>query len=311
MATTISPSRGRARATATRPCALVVGTGAEVAAMPERGIGVVELPVQIGDLHLPAQPADDEMAAFYERLRAGETPTTSTPSPGAYVEAFRACDSERIVCLTIPARWSATDETARLAARMLAEEEGEERVTVLDTGTAAAGLSLVARLAGRLCAMRCPAEDVIERAQLAAREVRMVGALETLEHVARSGRVNGLLAGLSDTLHIRPVFRLEAGETGRVALARTRSGVINALEKTAVETAEAVAPRGLEVTVFHADAVDAAAQLHERLTALPAVRRSHVTALAPLIGTHTGPGAIGYAAVPLLDDDPEPPGADL
>ena len=45
-----------------------------------------------------------------------------------------------------------------------------------------------------------------------------------LQHlVARSGRVPALIAGISNTLHIRPVFRMQGAETGRVALAPRRA----------------------------------------------------------------------------------------
>lgn len=291
---------------ALRPCGLVVGSGAGIAPDHEHGIAVVELPVQVGELRLPSNPSDAEMSDFYDLLRRGEQPTTSTPSPGAYLDAFRACASEHIVCLTIPARWSGMDQTARMAAQMLADEEGGERVTVIDTGTAAAGLGLVARLAGRLCAQRKPAEEVVARARRACDEVKMFGALETLVHVARSGRVNGLIAGLSDTLHIRPVFRLAGADTGRVALARTHSGVMSALVKTAEEMLAAVAPRRIEVLVFQADAPSYGDELCGALSQLDRVARAEVIALAPLIGAYAGPGAVGYAAVPLDDSDPDP-----
>ncbi len=64
----------------------------------------------------------------------------------------------------------------------------------------------------------------------------MYGALATLTYVARTGRVPALLAGISNTLRVRPVFRLvEGGSTGRVGLARTVSGTIRQLARVAVD----------------------------------------------------------------------------
>ena len=40
----------------------------------------------------------------YRRLRAGEVPATSTPSPGDYLDAYRRARAERVLCLTIPTR---------------------------------------------------------------------------------------------------------------------------------------------------------------------------------------------------------------
>jgi len=128
--------------------------------------------------------------------------------------------------------------------------------------------------------------------------VRMFGALEALEFVARSGRINALLAGISDSLHVRPVFRLSNGQTGRVALTRTPSGVLSALEKTARDL-----PGRLRILVFHADAEPLATELEARLRQVCDVAHCEIIALDPIIGTHTGPGAVGYAALPLLPNE--------
>jgi len=279
------------------PCAVVTGSGALLPPGLASTVTVIELPVRIGDEEVRAG-SDVELHRFYDRLRAGAMADTSTSPPGAFLEAFRHSHAEHILCLTMPARWSGMDGSARLAARMLADEEGRERVTVIDCGTAAAGLGLIARVTARLCAQGAEFPAVLARAEAAIREVRMFGALETLEFVARSGRINSLIAGISDSLHVRPVFRLSNNQTGRVALARTHSGVLSALEKTAREL-----PGRLWVIIFHAEAAELALQLRGRLTEVCDIARLEVVALDPIIGTHTGPGVVGYAALPLLADE--------
>ncbi len=284
---------------ADQPCGLVTGSGALVPPELAGIVGVVDLPVRIGEQPIDVRSAD-ELRRFYARLRNGETPETSASPPGEFLEAYRRCRADQILCLTIPAVWSGMDDSARLAARILAEEEGRERVTVVDTGTAAAGLGLITRVAAELCMAGAELPEVLARTRRAIREVRMFGALEALEFVARSGRINALLAGISDSLHVRPVFRLSNGQTGRVALTRTPSGVLSALEKTARDL-----PGRLWILVFHADAGELALGLEARLREVCDVARCQIVALDPIIGTHTGPGAIGYAALPLLPDEIE------
>ncbi|MGD0833213.1 MAG: DegV family protein [Candidatus Dormibacteria bacterium] len=288
------PSAGAPEGTAAVPCAVVTGSGALLPPAMASMVTVVELPVRIGDEAVLAGTAA-ELHAFYDRLRAGAQPDTSTTPPGTFLEAFRKSPAENIICLTMPAGWSGMDGSARLAARMLAAEEGRERVTVVDCATAAAGLGLIARVTALLCARGAAFPEVMERTRSAIRDVRMFGALETLEYVARSGRINSLLAGISDSLHVRPVFRLSNNQTGRVALVRTHSGVLSALEKTAREM-----PGRLWVLVFHAEAGELAEQLGARLGEACDVVRLEIVALDPIIGTHTGPGVVGYAALPLV-----------
>ncbi len=278
-------------------CSLVTGSGGPVPPELAAVVTTVDLPVRIGDQEIDPH-RDGALGDFYARLRAGELAETSTTPPGAFLQAFRDSPAERILCLTIPAQWSGMDDSARLAARMLASEEGRERVTVVDAGTAAAGLGLITRVAALHALRGASFEAVLQRARGAIRDVRMFGALENLEFVARSGRINSLLAGISDSLHVRPVFRLSNGQTGRVALTRTRSGMLSALQRTAREL-----PLRLWVLVFHADAPDLALRLEDELHGSCDVSRCEIVALDPIIGTHTGPGAVGYAALPLDDDE--------
>ena len=130
--------------------ALVVDAAAGIAEDLERGVAVVPLQIDVGGTALIDDGTPASYPAFYRLLRAGGTTTTATPSPGAYLEAFHRCDAETILCLTIPERWSGMHSTANLAAGILAEEEGRRRVTVIDTGTAVAGFSLIARCAALL-----------------------------------------------------------------------------------------------------------------------------------------------------------------
>ncbi|TMF15316.1 MAG: hypothetical protein E6I33_06875 [Chloroflexi bacterium] len=228
------------------PCGLVVDGSAALAGDPGHGLAVVPLRIVIGDQEFVDDGHTDAYASFYMKLRDGAAPTTSTPAPGEYLDAFRALDAERVICLTIPARWSGMYGAANLAADMLADEEGHRRVTVMETETAIAGLSLVARV--------------------------------------------------SNSLHVRPVLRLRGGETGRVALTRTVSGSLDALQRAAAEQLGAASQW---MVVFHADAPAEADALAERLRATGRVARSEIVPLSPIAGAYTGPGAFGFAALPL------------
>jgi DegV family protein with EDD domain len=276
--------------------ALVVDGGAALLEDIERGIVVVPQRITVGQREFVDDGDTATYQAFYRLLRAGGVTATSTPSPGAYLEAFRRTEAARILCLTIPERWSAMHSTANLAARMLETEERRRRVTVIDTGTAVAGYSLIARCAACL-AETTPDPDAWTAAVVSACEqVRVYGALATLTYVARTGRVPTLLAGISNTLRVRPVFRLvEGGSTGRVGLTRTASGAIRQLARVAVDE---LGPDPQWLMVFHADAPDEAAELADRLGAAVRVVRCENLPLSPMFGAHTGPGTIGFAALP-------------
>lgn len=278
-----------------RPCALVVDGGAALTEDVALGLVVVPVHIGLGDREFVDAGDSTTYGPFYAELRSGAVPRTSTPAPGEYLEAYRRCQSDAVVCLTIPARWSGMHAAASLAADMLAEQEGRRRVTVVDAGSAAVGLALVARAAAEVSTAGGNAEMVAATARQAGTAVRMYGSLATLTYVARSGRVPALIAGISNTLHIRPVFRMHGAETGRVALARTATGALVALQRIAAEQLDGEPQWAL---VFHADAPDEARALVDRLAGAVDIERCETVALSPIAGAHTGPGAFGFAALP-------------
>jgi DegV family protein with EDD domain len=279
-----------------RDRALVVDGGASLQEDLERGLVVVPHRITVGGTEFIDDGTIDAYPAFYTLLRRGGATATSTPSPGSYLEAFRRSDAETILCLTIPEHWSAMHSTANLAAGMLEAEEGRRRVTVIDTGTAVAGFSLIARCASYF-AETTPDPAAWEAAVRSACErIRVYGALATLTYVARTGRVPALLAGISNTLRVRPVFRLvEGGSTGRVGLTRTVGGAIRQLERVAVDE---LGPEPQWLVVFHADAPEEAAELAAHLGDSVRVVHTETLILSPMFGAHTGPGTIGFAALP-------------
>jgi len=285
-----------------RRVGLVVDSGAALRRRIEGGPAIVAMHVVVGGATLDDN-ADGEV---YVRLRRGERASTSTPSPGDYLATFErlAAECDAIICLTIPARWSGTFASASIAADMFRDGRVAPTVDVVETPTAAVAYGLVARLADSLCEAGAGREEVLERVRQACDEVRMYGALETLEYVARSGRVPTLVAGVSDALRVRPIFEMHGGGTGRVGLARTEGGVLRALERVARER---LAPGPHWLMLFHADAAHTAAALRERLLVACDVARDETVALAPVIGVYTGPGAVGFAALPMHGSDPVAP----
>jgi len=286
-----------------RPCALVVDSSAVLPSSPEHGVHVVPLRIVFGDRAFH-DGIDMSREEFYARLTAGETPTTSTPSPGEFLQAFRAADAEHIICLTLPAALSAMHESATLAARLLTDEEPGRRVEVIDTGNAAAGHGLVARAAAELCTAGAPPDVVRERVLTAGRDVLLYGTLSTLRYLARSGRVPSIAAGVSDLMGVRPIFELRHGQARRVALVRGERRLLRAFQRIAVEQLGETSPP-VWLLVVHGAAPEAAAALRDALHEVLPVGRSEVIPLTPVMGAYTGPGMTGFAAMPLRGAEAE------
>lgn len=253
----------------------------------ERGIGVVPAWVAVGDQwRRDGEVSVDELLAAIE---AGERVTTSAPSPGDYSSALSDCqEGEGVLVLTVTARLSASHRAASLAV-----DEVDGPVRVLDTTTAAGAQALVALAAAEaaaggadLAATAAAAEAVIER-------VRLVATLESLDFLARSGRVPGIAAWAGRRLSVAPLFELRDGEARRLRPAFGRSA---ALERIA-----ALCTRGdpgggrLHVVGMHTRARQAADALLEQVRAAITPATAFVAEFSTAMAVHTGPGLAGLA----------------
>ena len=254
---------------------------------------------------------DVTVEEFFTRLRqAGPPPRSSSPAPGAYLAAFRAAPAPEIVCLTIPERYSMMQRSAALAVDLLREESPQRTVHIVDAGTAAGGYTLVAEAAAAACAAGCTAAAVVAHVRRVAAGAQVIGALETLRYLVRSGRVPAIAGLGGDLLQVRPVFALTGAEVRRLAVVR---GTRRALREVATQLRSLVPPdTAVRLGVFSgaspATTDGLVAAVRGAFGAVPVARLP----LTPVIALHTGPGLLGAAAVPDLpppDPDAPPEGA--
>jgi len=258
-------------------------------------LGITLVPLRIGvDGRDYRDMIDIGPAELYRLLRQGVMPTTASPSVGDYAAAFGAAPGP-VLCLTVGSRISAMDSAARLAA----EETGAREVEIVETGTAAGGLRLVALAAARLAGEGLGLEPLGERVRAICARVEMSGMLETVEYLARSGRVPEIARWGTSVLRVRPVVRFVAGSGRLAALARTPLRGVDEMRKLVREGArrQGAGPcgEGVVCTVFHGDAGELAAELERRLRDdLPAAGLS-ISEMPGAMAIHVRPGVVGEA----------------
>ena len=271
--------------------AIVLDSTADYPEGPERypNWRVVPLYVRFGDEsfrdYTELGPHD-----FYERLRqAPVLPTTSQPTPGDFLAAYEELGSyERILSLHIPEKLSGTVESARRAA----EELGDGRVRAIDSGTVSAGLALLALGVQRLLEQGTDDGEVDALVERFRRESRIVFTVDTLEFLAKGGRIGKAAAMAGTLLNIKPILEIEDGEV--VPRKRVRGAHKAFLEFVELFGQGSVDRQSLHVGIAHA----ASPERLDALRELVARTRPHATlevetTLGAVVGTHAGPGAVG------------------
>ena len=239
---------------------------------------------------------DISAAEFYARLRkSSRPPTTSSSSPELYFEAFQKAGqrAKSILCITEPSNFSAMYNSATVAKEKMAKTSPDVNIEVLDCTTAAAGQGLVALAAAEAATTGKNLKEVKETAEQVMERVNLFATLDTLHYLAKSGRVPQAAALVNSILQIKPVFTLNHASAHTVALPRTIKSAMKRILKLMEQNV--VPGEALHATVMHADAIDNAIVLRNRIASQFNCAELFITEFTPVMGVHTGPGLLGVA----------------
>ncbi len=228
---------------------------------------------------------------FYERLRrAPMLPTTSQPTPGDFLTVYEELAAyERILSLHIPLKLSGTVESARRAG----EELGGGKVRAIDSGTVSAGLAMLALAVQRRLERGTSDEEVDALVERFQRDSRIVFTVGTLEFLAKGGRIGKAAAMAGQLLNIKPILGIQQGEV--VPIKRVRGNHKAFLEFLHAFEAESEDRPSLRVGIAHADAPERLEALRELVRRTrPQAQIEVETMLGAVVGTHAGPGTVGF-----------------
>jgi DegV family protein with EDD domain len=235
----------------------------------------------------------------------GQHVSTSRPSPGDFVAAYRRCleaGAERLVSVHLSGELSGTWDAARVAAQQV----GEHIVTVVDSRSTGMGTGFPVLAAARAAAAGADAEAVAAVARSVAEATRTLFVVDTLEHLRRGGRIGAAAAVLGSALAVKPVLQVVGGRVVPREKVRTSARAINRLVQLAVETA---GEQDVWVAVHHLAAAERAERLADELRGrLPNMRELYVSEIGAAIGAHVGPGAVGIVVAPVPAEAAHPAG---
>ena len=251
---------------------------------------VVALYVRFGDESL-RDGVDIDQAEFYARLRGSAVfPTTSQPTPGDFLETYRELERyDRILSLHIPQKLSGTVESARVAG----EELGGGKVRAIDSGTVSAGLALLALVVQERLERGTTDEEVDDLVRRFQQESRIVFTVDTLEFLAKGGRIGKAAAMAGTLLNIKPILAIKDGEV--VPVKRVRGAHKAFMEFVEAFEEGSVDRPSLRVGIADADSLDRRSALEELVRRTrPQARIEVETTLGAVVGTHAGPGTVGF-----------------
>jgi DegV family protein with EDD domain len=228
---------------------------------------------------------------FYERLPDYESlPTTAVPGPEVFRQAYERLADEgatEVLSIHISISLSAILNSARLAVK----ETRQVPVTVLDSRQLSLGIGFLVETAAKAATGGRSMGEIIALLEDQILRTHVFAALDTLEFLRRSGRMNRVVAGLGSVLQIKPILKMYDGNPTSERV-RTRRRAIERL----ISLLSGLVP--LErVALVHTHAPDRAEDLRQRVRHLLPEGEIPSVDITPVIGAHIGPGAVGFACV--------------
>jgi DegV family protein with EDD domain len=249
----------------------------------ERGIEIVPLLVTFGDESF----ADGVLSQpeFFERMAASpRLPTTSQPSVGSFVAAYERAlaAAPEVISLHISSALSGTLTSARQAAEQFAG-----RVHVFDSLNLSWGLALQALDAAAAATEGLATSVALERLERTRERVKMIVGVDSLDNLARGGRIGKVSAFLGSLLDLKVTLTLD--ESGAFTPVKRTRGEKAALAHTLewVEQQMAGRSRGA-FAVGHAMTEQRAFRLRDALLARYDATEMHVYEAGSVVAAHTG-----------------------
>jgi len=260
-------------------------------------LGIIEAPLYIQFPEGEVNSADLTPDEFYDRLEAmkPEIPSTAQPSSGIFADIYhKIADAAQIMSIHVSSGLSGTINSARMGA----EQIKEKVVSVVDSMTLSGGERFQVLAAAKAAKQQWKLDAILERLAKIRENTEVLYTLETLEYLARGGRIGRAQALLGSVLKIKPVIHVDRADGKYSTLGKTRT-IPAALEFITDHLHQMYAEKELWVSVMHGRFGDGAKTLADLLSQRLNIKKLEILRISPVLGVHTGPGIVGAAVVPM------------
>ncbi len=277
---------------------IVTDSGADIYAKERAELDVMEAPLYINFPDGEVSSSDLTPDEFYDKLAAiyPEIPTTAQPSSGLFGELYEklAVSKEKILSIHISSGLSGTMNSAINGAALLKEKI----VTTVDTMTLSGGERFQVMAAAKAVKAGWDLDAILARLDEIRAKTEVIYTLETLEYLARGGRIGRVQALAGSVLKIKPIIRVDHADGKYTTVGKGRTikknvaSMVNHLSDIYGDTP-------LWVTVLHGRFKKGAEQMRAGVEAGLNIAKLETNRISPVLGVHTGPGIVGAAVVPM------------
>jgi DegV family protein with EDD domain len=257
--------------------------------LEQRGIPLIPQVVMFGEESYH-DDKDFDTAVFLQKLKTSVTlPKTAAPEPSLYFPVFEEAKKrgESVVVVAPTGKASGTVRSAQTAAQ---EFPGLD-VRVVDTLTISCNLGSLVLVADDMAKAGKSADEIVAKLNDMIPRGRIYFLVDTLEYLAKGGRIGGAKKLLAELLEIKPILQVKDGQVESFEQQRTKKRALARLVEVVTEQCKGGDEAHLCVLQVEAEK-EAQALVQELKSKIP-VSDIPIYELPPAIVVHAGPRAMG------------------
>jgi len=231
-----------------------------------------------------------DTTVFLQKLKASRTlPKTAAPEPPLYYPIFEDAKrkGEGVIVVAPSGKVSGTVRSAETAA----QEFPSLDIRVVDTLTISCNLGSLVLIADDMAKAGKSADEIVAKLNDMIPRGRIYFLVDTLEYLAKGGRIGGAKKLLAELLEIKPILQVKGGQVESFEQQRTKKRALARLVE--VVTEQCKGGDEAHLCVLQVEAEKEAESLVQELKAKVPVSEIPIYRLPPAIVVHAGPKAMG------------------
>lgn len=261
----------------------------------ELNVKVVPMSFSLGEKNYNHYPDYRELdiKTFYDKQRAGQTSLTTQINVAVYLDFFEEIikSDKDVLYISFSSALSSTYQSSVLATKELNEKYPDFKIITIDSKAATLGETLLVKLAAQKKSEGMNIEDLSKWVAENHLKVCHYFTVDDLNHLKRGGRMTAMTAFIGTALDIKPILHVnDEGKLIPLDKVRGRKKALKVLFNYLAELSENLE----EQTIFigHGDCIEDARYLESLIKEAYKVKEVIIHPIGPIIGSHTGPGAI-------------------
>ena len=275
---------------------LITDSASDLPSEIAESLEVEILPMKYMVNDTPCVDKDFDMENFYNLLRGKALSLTSQTNVEEFSNYFSGYleNGKDILYVGFPLSLSGMNNSARIAARELSEKYPERKIIVIDSVSASIGQGLLVYYAALKKKSGATIDEVADFVNNNKLKFCHWFTVDDLYFLKRGGRISQATAVVGSILNVKPL--LSMNDEGKLYVFDKIRGKKKVLDLMSSKIGN-LNSNYKKVFVGHADCLDDAKYVAERISSENHSLDVTITHLGPIIGTHTGPGTVALAFV--------------